>query len=977
MSSSPEKLPAFNSGKTKKKAWSWPEPVSSGDHGPTESLKHAVLKMRLQPISKSGSTTPHSESEPESDSSSFNPPTAAPDYISLLSDELLLRVFGKIPDTKQHVSNCLVCRRWCLLCGKLVRSVRLLDWEFLDSGRLTFRFPNLFDIDIVPACIKSERNSGVLLSTKLLGVYVNSSVLECNGFFVRKRDVLDCADVDGGLRILSKGVRNLRRAALINFTEEGLSCLAEECELLQELELHCCGDFALKGIHKCRNLQVLNLIGRLNGVYDSTITDIGLTILAQECRRLVKLELVGCEGSYDGIKAIGVCCPMLEELTLGDHRMEGGWLSALSFCGNLKTLRIQSCRFFDKNPGPDEHIGFSPMLEELHLSRCQMRDKGGIWALFLACRIIRELIIEDCWGLDNNIFSAATVFRGIKSLSLERCSLLTTEGLELVVLSLKDLRRLKVISCNNADCGGAAAVEQRGEAAAVEQRREAAAEDLGTAAEELGKGEGVPFFEDVEEIRKLNAPLIFRSISGGGLMTMRLFATQSQYADRLADAIEAETQCTRQTRLLIDQISMQQGRILSLEEEMKRQEQECRQLRVLVQDLQAWYGVGDNRNTFNKARIQTNIANIRVLVMTPTVSLQTECQLSKVIFKASRGKGLAKLMGDVQVEWEERSSYLVPVAAVVVMACNRADYLDKTIKSILKYQSPVASRYPLFVSQDGSDPHVKSKALSYDQLTYMQIRFSVSLMNYESSDTLVVFNQHLDYEPVHTDRPGELIAYYKIARHYKWALDQLFYKHNFSRVIILEDDMEIAPDFFDYFEAGAKLLDRDKSIMAISSWNDNGQRQFVHDPLKTEKNPFRVPFSTNVQILEGSSMGQFFKQYLEPIRLNDVQVDWKSMDLSYLEEDKYAEHFAGLLKNSTPVHGTDAVLKTKNIKGDIRILYRDQSDFERIASQFGIFEEWKDGVPRTAYKGVVVFRYQTQKRVFLVGLDSLQQLGIR
>lgn len=24
--------------------------------------------------------------------------------------------------------------------------------------------------------------------------------------------------------------------------------------------------------------------------------------------------------------------------------------------------------------------------------------------------------------------------------------------------------------------------------------------------------------------------------------------------------------------------------------------------------------------------------------------------------------------------------------------------------------------------------------------------------------------QHLDYEPVHTERPGELIAYYKIAR---------------------------------------------------------------------------------------------------------------------------------------------------------------------------------------------------------------------
>ncbi|KAK4477279.1 hypothetical protein RD792_016493 [Penstemon davidsonii] len=77
-----------------------------------------------------------------------------------------------------------------------------------------------------------------------------------------------------------------------------------------------------------------------------------------------------------------------------------------------------------------------------------------------------------------------------------------------------------------------------------------------------------------------------------------------------------------------------------------------------------------------------------------------------------------------------------------------------------------------------------------------------------------------------------------LSGHYKWALDQLFYKHKFSRVIILEDDMEIAPDFFGYFEAGAALLDHDKSIMAISSWNDNGQRQFVHDPYVLYRSDF-------------------------------------------------------------------------------------------------------------------------------------------
>ncbi len=35
--------------------------------------------------------------------------------------------------------------------------------------------------------------------------------------------------------------------------------------------------------------------------------------------------------------------------------------------------------------------------------------------------------------------------------------------------------------------------------------------------------------------------------------------------------------------------------------------------------------------------------------------------------------------------------------------------------------------------------------------------------------------------------------------------------------------MDLAPDFFSYFEALAPLLDRDPTLMCISSWNDHGQ----------------------------------------------------------------------------------------------------------------------------------------------------------
>ncbi|KAK8658413.1 hypothetical protein V6N13_036620 [Hibiscus sabdariffa] len=364
---------------------------------------------------------------------------------------------------------------------------------------------------------------------------------------------------------------------------------------------------------------------------------------------------------------------------------------------------------------------------------------------------------------------------------------------------------------------------------------------------------------------------------------MRLFTTQSEYADRMAEAVDAEHHCTSQTRLLIDQISMQQEQIVALEEGKKRKDQECAQLKALINDLEK--------------------------------------------------KALQRIINKTQV----------PVAAVVIMACNRADYLVRTVASVLKYQSSVASKYPLFISQDGSDPNVKTKALSYyNQLTYMQ---------------------HIDYDPVHTERPGELIAYYKIARHYKWALDELFYKHNFDRVIILEDDMEIAPDFFDYFEAAAALLDKDKSIMAVSSWNDNGQKQFVYDPYALYRSDFfpglgwmltrstwnelspkwpkAYPSWLNNhkgrQFLRpevcrtynfgehGSSMGQFFQNYLQPIKMNNIKVDWNSQDLSYLLEDKFAKYFAGILKMAKPVRGADLALVASNIEGDNgRMAYQGQ-----------------------------------------------------
>ena len=56
--------------------------------------------------------------------------------------------------------------------------------------------------------------------------------------------------------------------------------------------------------------------------------------------------------------------------------------------------------------------------------------------------------------------------------------------------------------------------------------------------------------------------------------------------------------------------------------------------------------------------------------------------------------------------------------------------------------------------------------------------------------------------------------------------------------IVLEDDMELSPDFFGYFEAAGKVMDADPSVYAVSSWNDNGQKIHVSDERRLYRSDF-------------------------------------------------------------------------------------------------------------------------------------------
>jgi F-box/leucine-rich repeat protein 2/20 len=231
--------------------------------------------------------------------------------------------------------------------------------------------------------------------------------------------------------------------------ETGIASIAKNCKLLQELDLFQCTDETLRAIAACENLQIVRLIGSVTGFYHCTFTDIGLTIMSHTFRRLVRLELSGCEASYEGISAIGRCCVMLEELTISNKGFYEGWVAALSFLDCLKTLRLEGCKQIDRNPGSLAHMGKCSAIERLHLERCDLRDRAGFAALLSVCSAVKELEFKDCWGLDDDTLALIVPCRRVRLLNLEGCSLITTAGVDSVVQSFKDLNRLRVTFCDN------------------------------------------------------------------------------------------------------------------------------------------------------------------------------------------------------------------------------------------------------------------------------------------------------------------------------------------------------------------------------------------------------------------------------------------------------------------------------------------------------------------------------------------------
>ncbi|VDN05761.1 unnamed protein product, partial [Thelazia callipaeda] len=285
---------------------------------------------------------------------------------------------------------------------------------------------------------------------------------------------------------------------------------------------------------------------------------------------------------------------------------------------------------------------------------------------------------------------------------------------------------------------------------------------------------------------------------------------------------------------------------------------------------------------------------------------------------------------------------------------------------------PSSAQFPIVISQDGNYPGV-TKVIS-------------AFVSEENNIKQIQIPDDLDIGSKN---------YFRIAYHYKWAIDKIFLDMNYDTMIITEDDLDLADDFFSYFMALKPILLTDKTLWCISAWNDNGGTN-ITDRKHGEK-LYRTDFfpglgwmltaelwkelslnwpkmywddwmrrqdvrkeracirpevsrtSHNNNLAGKGSSGGLYKKYLASIRLPEKAVDFTKLDLHHLIKSNYDRILKEELSRAFALQVNDF------LNGPFIITYKTPREYRRLGKSIGLMLDIRSGMPRTAYYGIVTF----------------------
>ncbi|CAH8498550.1 unnamed protein product [Schistosoma turkestanicum] len=324
---------------------------------------------------------------------------------------------------------------------------------------------------------------------------------------------------------------------------------------------------------------------------------------------------------------------------------------------------------------------------------------------------------------------------------------------------------------------------------------------------------------------------------------------------------------------------------------------------------------------------------------------------------------------------------------ILVIACNRPTVnrpIDKLLQLRLEMMNRHSFEFPIFVSHACDDDATEKVLRSYyNKITVIKPKAPLITPGQPSTGKVIEGYRH-------------------VSHHYKWALDQIFMAYNYSTAIIVEDDLDLAPDFLNYFISMYNILLQDNTLFCVSAFNDNGLLQLID--IKRPDLLYRTDFFPGLgwmllrnfwlEIREGwpdvywdeymrkpyvrkgracirpeisrsvtfgrigISQGQYFDSHLRHIKLSSVKINFQHINLSYLKESVYRNQFhRSVYQDSIEVsiqsYMNNANSIPNNSKSSIRITYRAREEFETIAKHLKMMYDFKCGVSRNAYMGVV------------------------
>lgn len=334
---------------------------------------------------------------------------------------------------------------------------------------------------------------------------------------------------------------------------------------------------------------------------------------------------------------------------------------------------------------------------------------------------------------------------------------------------------------------------------------------------------------------------------------------------------------------------------------------------------------------------------------------------------------------------------------LLVIAHARPDYLERCLASILGYHPGDFQRWPVVVSIDGQDGKNHADVKSVVKNAQAKFAPDFGLHTWLHDETYDDQGEN-DWD---TNDLVDIVSYRRISRHYRWALTRAFGssdlpkdRFTFDRVVIVEEDMEVAIDFFNYFDALAPVLINDPTLLCVSAWNDNGKANLVSDASQLHRTDFfpglgwmltrqlwdelrpnwpaqfwddwlrepaqsrgrhciRPEISRTINFgAKGASQSFDFEKHVSKVILNSVAVNFSSLDLTYLESSRYETLVFGRMSRAVLLKYSN-YLTSRPQDADVIARYP-QGNIVAIGKRTGVMTDHRDGVFRTSFRGVVI-----------------------